>query len=89
MAVKKHTDKHLSFEWKHFEGDITLWLVRWYRCYALSYKDLTEMAAESSLASASAPELTTTLVANCNTSCTILSPPIAIILWYNANLQPG
>jgi transposase-like protein len=46
MPVKKHKNKNQPFKWKHFEGDIILWMVRWYGRYALSYKDLTEMAAE-------------------------------------------
>ena len=37
------------FKWKHFEGIIIMWLVRWYGRYALSYADLKEMAAESGL----------------------------------------
>ena len=49
MAVKKHKDQLRPFKWKHFEGDIILWLVRWYGRYALTYKDLTEMAAERGL----------------------------------------
>lgn len=37
------------FKWKHFVGEIILWLVRWYGRYALSYRDLKEMAAERGL----------------------------------------
>ena len=39
-------DNKNPFKWKHFEGDIILWLVRWYGRYALSYNDLVEIAAE-------------------------------------------
>ena len=44
--IKSSTD---SFKWKHFAGDIILWLVRWYCRYALSYSDLKEMTAERGL----------------------------------------
>jgi len=37
------------FQWKHFTGEVILWLVRWYCRYALSYRDLKEMAAERGL----------------------------------------
>ena len=37
------------FKWKHYTGEIILWLVRWYFRYSLSYRDLKEMAAERGL----------------------------------------
>jgi transposase-like protein len=37
------------FKWKHFVGEVILWLVRWYCRYALSYRDLKEIAAERGL----------------------------------------
>jgi IS6 family transposase len=46
MANKKHKDKAKPFKWKHMVGKIILWLVRWYSRYALSYRDLKEIAAE-------------------------------------------
>ena len=46
---RKHKNNKQPFKWKHFEGNIILWLVRWYCRYALSYKDLKEMAAERGL----------------------------------------
>lgn len=49
MAVKKFNNPAEPFKWKHFEGGIILWLVRWYGRYALSYNDLKEIAAERSL----------------------------------------
>jgi IS6 family transposase len=49
MANKKHKDESKPFKWKHSEGEIILWLVTWYCRYALSYRDLTEMAAERGL----------------------------------------
>ena len=39
----------MPFKWKHFQGDIILWLVRWYGRYALSYNDLKEIAEERGL----------------------------------------
>lgn len=49
MSTKRYKDKEKPFKWKHFSGEIILWLVRWYCRYALSYKDLKEMAAERGL----------------------------------------
>ena len=49
MAVKKFKNAEAPFKWKQFKGDIILWLVRWYGRYALSYRDLKEMAAERGL----------------------------------------
>ena len=39
----------LSFKWKHFKQDIILMLVRWYVGYALSYRDVEELALERGL----------------------------------------
>jgi hypothetical protein len=30
IKIKRFKDEHNAFKWKHFEGDIILWLVRWY-----------------------------------------------------------
>ena len=49
MYKKRNQDPEKPFKWKHFKGDIILWLVRWYGRYALSYNDLKEMAAERGL----------------------------------------
>ena len=49
MSKKRYKDKEKPFKWKHFSGEIILWLVRWYCRYALSYKDLKEIAAERGL----------------------------------------
>lgn len=49
MSVKKFKEKSNPFKWKHFQGDIILWLVRWYCRYALTYRDLKEMATERGL----------------------------------------
>ncbi|CAN5251866.1 IS6 family transposase [soil metagenome] len=46
MANKKYKDVTKPFKWKHVLGNIILWLVSWYSRYALSYRDLQEMAAE-------------------------------------------
>ena len=46
MANKKHKDASQPFKWKHAIGEIILWLVTWYSRYALSYRDLKEIAAE-------------------------------------------
>jgi IS6 family transposase len=40
MAIGK------DFKWRHFQGEIILWAVRWYCRYGISYRDLEEMAAE-------------------------------------------
>ena len=34
------------FKWKHFQGELILLNVRWYCCYALSYRNLVEMMEE-------------------------------------------
>ena len=39
MTNKKYKDETKPFKWKHVEGEIILWLVRWYCRYALSYRD--------------------------------------------------
>ncbi|ALB24641.1 hypothetical protein Psal006b_03264 (plasmid) [Piscirickettsia salmonis] len=49
MARRKRFNKNQPFKWKHYSGDIILWLVRWYGRYALSYRDLKEIAAERGL----------------------------------------
>ena len=49
MAVNKFKNEKTPFKWKHFKGDIILWLVRWHCRYALSYADLKEIAAERGL----------------------------------------
>jgi transposase, IS6 family len=46
MANKKYKDASNPFKWKHAEGEVILWLVTWYVRYALSYRDLKEIAAE-------------------------------------------
>jgi transposase-like protein len=38
-----------EFKYKHFEGEVILWAVRWYCQFALSYRDLVIMAAERGL----------------------------------------
>src|SRR3546814_1803633 len=35
-----------DFKWRHFQGDVILWAVRWYCRYPISYRDLGEMLAE-------------------------------------------
>ncbi|RNC76547.1 IS6 family transposase, partial [Piscirickettsiaceae bacterium NZ-RLO2] len=49
MARRKRFKKNQPFKWKHYSGEIILWLVRWYGHYALSYRDLKEIAAERGL----------------------------------------
>lgn len=39
----------ISFKWRHFKQDIILMLVRWYVAYALSYRDVEELALERGL----------------------------------------
>ena len=39
----------LSFKQRHFKQDVILMLVRWYVSYALSYRDIEELAAERGL----------------------------------------
>ena len=29
-----------DFKWRHFQGDVILWAVRWYCRYPISYRDL-------------------------------------------------
>jgi transposase-like protein len=35
-----------DFKWRHFEGAIILWAVRWYCKYGISYRELEEMLKE-------------------------------------------
>lgn len=39
----------ISFKQPHFKQDVILMLVRWYVAYALSYRDIEELAAERGL----------------------------------------
>ncbi len=39
----------ISFKWRHFKKDIILMLVLWYLAYALSYRDIEELALERGL----------------------------------------
>ncbi|MDI9819893.1 MULTISPECIES: IS6 family transposase [unclassified Legionella] len=39
----------LNFKWRHFKQDIILMLFRWYLAYALSYRDIEELALERGL----------------------------------------
>ena len=32
-----------DFKWRHFQGEIILWAVRWYCRYGVSYRDLEQM----------------------------------------------
>src|SRR3546814_19809714 len=38
-----------DFKWRHFQGDVILWAVRWYCRYPISYRDLEEMLAERAI----------------------------------------
>jgi transposase, IS6 family len=35
-----------AFKWRHFEGVVILWAVRWYCRYGISYRDLEQMMGE-------------------------------------------
>jgi len=35
-----------DFKWRHFQGEIILWAVRWYCKYGVSYRELEEMMEE-------------------------------------------
>lgn len=35
-----------DFKWRHFQGEIILWAVRWYCRYGISYRDLEQMMGE-------------------------------------------
>src|SRR3546814_11801017 len=35
-----------DFKWRHFQGDVIQWAVRWYCRYPISYRDLEEMRGE-------------------------------------------
>jgi IS6 family transposase len=35
-----------EFKWRQFEGEIILWVVRWYSRYGISYRDLEQMMGE-------------------------------------------
>jgi transposase-like protein len=35
-----------DFKWRHFQGEVILWAVRWYCKYGISYRELEEMLEE-------------------------------------------
>jgi transposase-like protein len=35
-----------DFKWRHFQGEVILWAVRWYCRYGVSYRDLEQMIGE-------------------------------------------
>jgi len=35
-----------DLKWRHFQGDVILWAVRWYCRYGISYRDLEQMIGE-------------------------------------------
>jgi IS6 family transposase len=39
-----------EFKWRHFEGEIVLWAVRWYCRCGIRYRGLEEMMWESGVA---------------------------------------
>ena len=39
-----------AFKWGQFAGEVTLWTVRWYCRYGISYHDLEEMLGERGVA---------------------------------------
>src|SRR3546814_21081850 len=38
-----------DFKWRHFQGDVILWAVRWHCRYPISYRDLEELLAERAI----------------------------------------
>jgi transposase-like protein len=38
------------FKWRHYQGDIILWCVRWYPRYPISFAQMAEMAVERGVA---------------------------------------
>ncbi len=40
----------ISFKQRHFKKEMIVMLVRWYVAYALSYRDIEELASEPSIA---------------------------------------
>ena len=49
MISKKYKNSAKPFKWKHTLEELIIWLVTWYCRYALSYRDLKEIAAERGL----------------------------------------
>ena len=49
MTNKKHKNETKPFKWKPTQGELILWLVCWYCWYALSFRDLQEIAQKSGL----------------------------------------
>lgn len=39
-----------DFKWRHFQGEVILWAVRWYCRYGVSYHDLEQMMGERGVA---------------------------------------
>ena len=35
-----------DFKWRHYQGEVILWAVRWYCRYGISYRELEEMLCE-------------------------------------------
>ncbi|WP_427910199.1 hypothetical protein [Piscirickettsia salmonis] len=55
MVKRKRFKKNQPFKWKHYSGEIILWLVRWYGRYALSYRDLKRCEPRSARHGVSRP----------------------------------
>ncbi|CAM6599463.1 transposase [Klebsiella pneumoniae] len=34
-----------DFKWRHFQGDVILWAVRWYCRYPISYESMKNLGA--------------------------------------------
>jgi len=39
-----------EFKWRHFQGEVILWAVRWYCRFGISYRDLEQMMGELGVA---------------------------------------
>ena len=53
-----------DFKWRHFQGDVILWAVRWYCRYPISYRDLEEMLPNFGIA-----HTTSGNIRNATTTC--------------------
>ena len=46
IATEQEGERVSAFKWRHFEGVIIVWAVRWYYRYGIRYRDLEQMMGE-------------------------------------------
>jgi len=46
LVSEQEGERVSAFKWRHFQGEVILWAVRWYCRYGISYRDLEQMMSE-------------------------------------------